>query len=83
MDTARPTTGTCAHCGRTFTLNAKGRPAKFCRPGCRVMAFEKAHPRPKATRVPFEDRVARRIWQAMADAGFVTGELPPKREDAA
>jgi hypothetical protein len=43
------------------------------------MAFDKKHGRPK---VPIEDRIAGRIRQAMADAGFVTGELPPKREGA-
>jgi len=41
------------------------------------MAFDKKHGRPK---VPIEDRIAGRIWQAMVDAGLVTGELPPKRE---
>jgi hypothetical protein len=35
------------------------------------------HGRPK---VPIEDRIAGRIWQAIVDAGLATGELPPKRE---
>lgn len=83
MDSERPATAVCGDCGRTLTPNPKGRPAKFCKPSCRVMAHEKAHRRPKAPKVPMEDRIASRIWQAMADAGFVTGELPPKREDAA
>jgi len=41
------------------------------------VAFDKKHGRPK---VPIEDRIAGRIWQAMVDAGLVTGKLPPKRE---
>ena len=41
------------------------------------MAFDKKHGRPK---VPIEDRIATRIWQAMVNAGHVSGELPPKRE---
>jgi hypothetical protein len=29
-------------------------------------------------KVPMEDRIVGRIWQAMVDGGLVTGELPPK-----
>ena len=75
----RPAEAVCANCGKPFAVNAVGRIPRFCRPACRVMAFDKKHGRPK---VPIEDRIAGRIWQAMADAGFVTGELPPKREGA-
>lgn len=77
MPLRRPTEAVCAHCGKPFTVNPVGRIARFCRPACRVMAFDKKHGRPKA---PIEDRIAGRIWQAMVDAGLVTGELPPKRE---
>jgi hypothetical protein len=86
MGSERPVTGTCANCGRAFTLNIKGRPAKFCRPACRVASFEKAHPCAKGTRVPFADQVASRIWQAMQDANIVPSDrpLPPMRKtDAA
>ena len=81
----RPATTVCAHCGSTFKLKATGRPPRFCKASCRVMAFEKAHPLPKATRVPFADKVAARVWQAMQDAGIVAADrtMPPRREDAA
>jgi len=62
-----------------FKINPKGRPAKYCKASCRVMAFEKA---PKATRVPFADQVAMRVWQAMQAANLVPSgkPLPPMRK---
>lgn len=79
MVSDRPVTASCAHCGRSFRLNIKGRPAKFCKASCRVMAFEKAHRGTRPPKVPFADQVALRVWQMLADAKLVTGELPPKR----
>ena len=78
----RPTEATCANCGEPFVVNPVGRIARFCRPACRVMAFDKKHGRSK---VPMEDRIAGRIWQALQAADLVPSgkPLPPRREDAA
>jgi hypothetical protein len=40
---------------------------------------DEAKPQP-LPKVPVEDRVAQRVWQALVDAKLVTGELPPKRK---
>ena len=81
MPFKRSTQATCGYCNTPFRVNAVGRIAQFCRPACRVMAFDKKHGRPK---VPMEDRIAGRIWEAMQAANLVPADrpLPPRREDA-
>jgi hypothetical protein len=75
----RPVTGTCAHCKRTFQIGPVGRVPTYCSPSCRTAACE-AKRGPKS---PIEDRIARRIWQALADANLVPADrpLPPRRAE--
>ena len=83
MAQARPATAVCARkrCGKTFTVNPFGPLPKFCRPACRTMHYAETK---RGNRVPFEDRVAARVWQALADADLIPDRpMPPRRGDAA
>lgn len=70
----RPRKIACRHCGQTFKVGPHGRLPVFCSPSCRSMHFVKKNR--TGVKVPFEERVALRIWQALVDAKIVTGDMP-------
>ena len=75
MDYERPRTATCAHCGRSFKVNPIGRTPLYCKPACRVMAFEKRNR--AGTKLSREDRARLLMWSLLQDAGFVPADQPP------
>jgi hypothetical protein len=77
MSYQRPTTVACSRCRKVVSVGPIGRVPTFCSPSCRTAACE-AKRGPKSS---IEDRIARRIWQAMADANLVSADrpLPPMR----
>ena len=79
MDYQRPTTGTCQNCGRAITIRPTGRARLYCRPACRVRAFEKRHQGPKVSPA---DRQRRLLWSVLQDAKLIPADmpLPPQRE---
>ena len=83
MDYERPAAAVCCNCGRTFTVKPTGRTPLYCRPACRVRAYEKRQQGPKVSPA---DRQRMLIWRVLQDAGVIPADKPlpmPKREGAA
>ena len=79
MDYERPRTATCAHCGRTFRVGPIGRVPLYCKPSCRVTAFDKRH---RATKPSADERQRLMLWRMLIDLKVIAADtpLPPKPE---
>ena len=85
MTHERPTSATCANpsCGKPFTVGAHGPVQKYCRPACRVAAYNKRQRGPK---VSAADKQRALIWELLQAANLVPADKPlplRKSEDAA
>jgi hypothetical protein len=73
MDYQRPTTAVCAHCGKAFRVGPNGRVPKFCKPGGRTSASDKAK---RGDRPSAEERQRRLLWGVLQDAGLIPVDKP-------
>jgi hypothetical protein len=82
MACERPSTATCANCGKVFEVGPIGRLPRFCRPTCRTAACDRAK---RGGRPSAEDKQRALIWGVLQDAGVIPADkpMPPRREDAA
>ena len=86
----RPTTGTCARCGRTFAVKPTGAPRMFCSGACKQAAFQHrarlARPLkpPKLPKLSGDEHQRILMWRLLQDAKLVPldAPLPPRSQEA-
>ena len=69
----RPAKAICGYCERTFKIGPVGRVPTYCKPSCRVMAFDKRH---QADPLSRDDRQRLLIWTLLQDAGLIASDKP-------
>ena len=80
MGWRRPTTIACGRCRKTVAVGPIGRVPIYCSPSCRTAACAAK----RGPKNPIEDRIARRVWQALVDCDLIPDRpLPPRREERA
>ena len=73
MAYVRPTTATCANCGKEFEIGSIGRVPRFCRPTCRTAACDRAR---RGGRPSAADKQRALIWEVLQDAGVIPADRP-------